>query len=586
MSQVRLKAASILFSACLVAICLLAPSCARPAQSPGAGSPPEVRAKEQVVAAFRYTIDSRGRKSVSIPGTYFLSPDRTTFAYYDYTEDKKRCVVVNKSEGKHYYSVDQFVFSPDSKRYAYVANGNTAVVDGVEGKTYRGLVAVKSGYGVQEVSVTIRFSPDSKHFAYVALTGSSPTEPAKYVVVVDGVEHRAYNTVLDPSNLRSGPQAQLITPPPAQPGVLFSPVGGRTAYVAATGNAGRFLVVDGVEGKAYDNISDVAFSGDGLHIAYVAMRKNASGWGDYSVVKDGVEGKWYTAMAVFGVALNQDGSSLAYAVQQIPAGQNQHECFAVMNGVEQPVHYEVSDITFSPDGKHLAYVSLDMKDVGYLRSEYRVVLDGADGDLYFGAGWRVNNSGGLKFSPDGRHLAYVAVPANNIRTVIQDGNPGKQYPSVTDLAFSPDSQHVAYLAGPLTAVTDGIEATYPGIEGKPVFSPDARRSAAIVTADQYRKAVAADGGVPGKSYDSVTALAFSPDGRHLGYVVQTSNGKYFTVVDSLEGRQYDRVLTGDEPARPNTYLDPKTALVFDSNRDFHYLALFDDTVYLVRGSVQ
>ena len=83
-------------------------------------------------------------------------------------------------EGKEYDGVLDLVFSPDSKRFAYVVavrGGKMfAVVDGVEGKEYDGI-----GIG------SPTFSPDSERVAYLAVRGG------KGFVVVDGEEGKEYD---------------------------------------------------------------------------------------------------------------------------------------------------------------------------------------------------------------------------------------------------------------------------------------------------------------------------------------------------------------------------------------------------------
>jgi dipeptidyl aminopeptidase/acylaminoacyl peptidase len=433
------------------------------------------------------------------------------------------------------------------------------------------------------------------------------TELAKFIAVVDGVEHKPYDYILHPVYSRDGS------------GILFSPAGGRTAYIAGTRNAGTFLVVDGIEGKTYDGISSVTFSADGLHIAYVAQRRDASGWNDFATVLDGIEGKWYRADEVSNLTFSPDGVSLVYIVRQSPGfGSNQ---FAVVDGEEQPYHHGVSDITFSPDSKHLAYVAVDLQQGVY---EYTVILDGVPGKAYWFIGSGIQDSdGGLKFSPDSQRLAYVAVPGHLIRTLVVDGVPGKVYTSVTDVTFSPDSRHIAYIADGVIAVLNNVETTYPAIEGKLILSQDALRSAAIVS-DSYNKAVAVDG-VAGKSYYWVLAPVFSPDGRHIAYVAGNDKGEsfmvvdgivgtcynsvsapvfspdgqhiayvagnsksmsYFIVVDGIEGGEYDKIMDMDEPDTPSINRASTIAIVFDSDRDFHYLALSEEKLYLVRGSAK
>ena len=95
----------------------------------------------------------------------------------------RQFVVVDGEEGEPCdgIGVGSLVFSPDSRRVAYVGNrGNRmfVVIDGRRGKEYDGIVCN-----------TLVFSPDSKHLAYIAQSNR------KQFVVVDGVEGQPFADV-------------------------------------------------------------------------------------------------------------------------------------------------------------------------------------------------------------------------------------------------------------------------------------------------------------------------------------------------------------------------------------------------------
>src|SRR3972149_2001345 len=69
--------------------------------------------------------------------------------------------------------------------------------------------------------------------------------------------------------------------------LIASPDLRRVARIAREGNK-EFVVIDGKEGKRYDNIFDVVFSPDGKRLAYMARLGERD-----SVVFDGQEGKQY-----------------------------------------------------------------------------------------------------------------------------------------------------------------------------------------------------------------------------------------------------------------------------------------------------
>ena len=126
------------------------------------------------------------------------------------------------------------------------------------------------------VGDSLVFSPDSKRVAYLAGTSG------KQILVVDGKEGKAYDETWGVNGEH----------------VVFSPDGRRVAYVATSGGkrvaywkdsgGKQFVVVDGKPGQAYDEIASVVFSPDSQHVAYGA--KVGDKW---VVVINGKEGQRY-----------------------------------------------------------------------------------------------------------------------------------------------------------------------------------------------------------------------------------------------------------------------------------------------------
>jgi Tol biopolymer transport system component len=205
-----------------------------------------------------------------------FSPDSKRVAYYA-EGGGKALIVVDAAEGKEYEGIglDTLVFSPDSKRVAYLAQRSyekwVAVVDGVEGKEYEEMVAD-----------TLVFSPDSQRVAYA--TGSA--------VVVDGVEKK------EGGEIGSGT-------------LLFSPDSQRLAYWVSRGKKVGGVVVDGVAGKEYERIAVATpvFSPDSKHMAYGALTG-----GKFLIVVDGVEGNERDFEGFFNVrdSFNVKGITLVF----------------------------------------------------------------------------------------------------------------------------------------------------------------------------------------------------------------------------------------------------------------------------------
>jgi WD40-like Beta Propeller Repeat len=310
------------------------------------------------------------------------------------------------------------VFSPDSRRLAYVAYRTVSqqifqylppfripvkhflVIDGSEGEPFDRVV-----HG------SVVFSPDSRRVAYAA------EREGKYLIVVDGQEGRLfddiYNPVFSPDGRhvayvggKVGSRSAVVDGEIVSAkypdvggatGVVFSPDGQRLAYAVLTASGTEFVVIDGKEDEAFDNVGKLCFSPDSRRVLYAAWRA-----GKAFAVLDGVPGR-------------------AYDMVGYPA---------------QP---------FSPDSRRVAYLAArDGKQV--------VVVDGQEEGDYEAVPW-------LWFSPDSRRVAYRAQRGQKEFAVV-DGHEGKPYDLIFAPTFSPDSRRVAYFAehaGKTFVVVDGVE---------------------------------------------------------------------------------------------------------------------------------
>jgi hypothetical protein len=144
-----------------------------------------------------------------------------------------------------------------------------------------------------EIRLSREFSPNGLHVAYSVRTAEGE------FVVVDGAAGRTYTEIPRYPLTEAGVESQII----------FSPDGGRVAYVARRG--ARFLVVaDSREGPEFDNIRVGAprFSPDGRRLAYVGQR------GGKKFVVDGAEGRPYDD--VDDLLFTRGGRHLAYTARR------------------------------------------------------------------------------------------------------------------------------------------------------------------------------------------------------------------------------------------------------------------------------
>lgn len=378
--------------------------------------------------------------------------------------------------------------SPGATRSAYVRQkegGFCAVIDGVEGALYDRIG--RTG---------VIFSPDGHHTAYAAERGQ------RWRVIRDGNVGERFDSVRDET-------------------ITFGPLGDRIAFVAVR-DGKPIVVVDGQPGAAHARVADgsMVFSPDGLHIAYVAGDDDAQ----YHVY-DGVQGPAYASVGP--ARFSADSAHFAYAVSDADRS------YVLLDGKvtatrEGPGSIRPASLTFSPDGR-VAYVAaagdgrervvFDGQDgkvfdrvlddfttfsrdgaLAYVARDSgraRVVVDGTEVGVHAGV-----VPGSIRFSPDGRRVAYLVERteggANVRRCAAVDGVEGKLYDWIREPpVFSVDGVHVAYVAERRKSddsgfhsllVVDGGESPspYPWIRGDPVFRVDGRRIAYLAAAPDAR----------------------------------------------------------------------------------------------------
>ena len=291
-----------------------------------------------------------------------FSPDGKRFACVA-SDGERNYVVVDGKEGPKYRSKPSIpVFSPDGQRFAYwVKEGDfvSVIVDGEPG--FKGAGEVRGG---------VRFSPDSRHWA-VELGGDGTSR-----VVADGTEHKAYRRILNNSLafLRDGRLCYLgddghgvfdcadgveRNRGQAVSSLTYSPAFDSQAYFLDGGN-GKHLVLNGTELPLRDSprLDTLSFTCDGRHYAFVSYRNPNEPRREYVndvsrqyLVVDGVKGDVHDYICPESVTFSPDGGRVACFVKD-------HDRLRLSCGsVSVPVD-EASgrrSISFSPDGKHLAY---------------------------------------------------------------------------------------------------------------------------------------------------------------------------------------------------------------------------------------
>jgi len=375
-------------------------------------------------------------------------------------------------------------------------------------------------------------SPDKNRIAYVKPQGQMTG------FVIDGVQQKTYDRVYNLS---------------------FSPNSKHFLYVGQK-EAKRFIVIDGVEGKPYDSISNITLTSDWERIAYVAgQRISRTG-----AKSDNSEGTIITSEPVA-----EQSRYFEY-----PGGPSTYR--VVLDGQEQGTYNEINNITFSPDGKHLAYVAK-------IGSMYCVVLNGTEGEKYHQIShirflshtgevvyaarryreWMavVGDIEGKQYdsfgkddpvcSFDGKRYAYCAKRGNKWMAIV-DGVEGPQYDAISRVFFSPDSKRVLYAVRQgdkeLVVVDGQEEKRYEGQIGRiPIFSPDSKHVAyaikqklKLLLSNTLKTWIAVIDGTEQKGYDGIGELIFSPDSQHVTYAALDGE-KSRVVLDGNEQEIYDGV---------------------------------------------
>jgi Tol biopolymer transport system component len=434
------------------------------------------------------------------------------------------------------YVKDSIAISPDNRHVAYLAVEKKfiggvkwfVVLDGKELKKYDSI-------GMS----SLIFSPDSKCLAYVALSGKlkvpaitgsgymrrSDLFDGEMFVVVDEKEGRHYNDIRDGLFGKAPDFSFYKSDPP-----VFSPNSKRVAYVAQEKEQkGLFVVSDEKEQKHYEWIGNQEeknksktcrpiFSPDSSHIAYVVQEDKK-----VFVVVDGNDGKRYDDVKL--VIFSPDSKHLAYVAKL-------GDKWVVVIDAKENTQYDGLDpLIFSPDSKHLAYRAQKGK-------EMLVVLDGEEGKLY-------NTVSNPIFSPDSKHWAYLAQEGNKFLMVVdrKEGKKYAKISFSPRSLFSPDSERVVYGVqtdnGQFVVLFDETESEkhYDRVDDF-IFSPDSKHFA--YTAVMGNKWFVVVDGKEQKKYDEVPSLIFSPDSKHLAYVAFRDK-KQFVVLDGVEGKQYDGI---------------------------------------------
>jgi hypothetical protein len=325
--------------------------------------------------------------------------------------------------------------------------------------------------------------------------------------------------------------------------------GAHVAYAAKRKDA-WVVVADGKEGQEFDKIERLTFFGSlPMYVAGASGRVRDESDGVFRGTRrvegfraNGVEGTQEVLDVVVGdrvddnpvvaeerrgtiqdIAMSPDGKSYAYVMEERGSSGPGALWILMVNGKELTEDHGLEVFSFTQDGR-LAYAA---RTGSFADGRARIYIGNKavvtrTGDITAGA-----------VSLDGRRLAYVSCTGSQPArrgtprvlgqcALMLDEKVVEEAPEdvIDNLTLSPNGAVLAFTErqadGQMrVTVGDRVGPTVNGLSGKIIFSPDGARHAYAVKIGES-SAVVADG-VLGPMFDSVDALRFGKDSKHLAY---------------------------------------------------------------------
>jgi Tol biopolymer transport system component len=307
----------------------------------------------------------------------------------------------------------------------------------------------------------------------------------------------------------------------------------------------RVVSLNGKEYGPYGYVGAMKLSPDAKKLAFVIAKK---AFERRHVAINGKEGKPYDLIDEASLHFSPDSKRLAYSVYD----KGKQKVSMVIDGKPEGKYSSIDtgSFIFSPDSKRYAY---RCQDDGY----WRIVVDGKPrrDRVYWGGFVRgLLGSGEASqpvFSPDGRHIAYnVSFSAFSTSALTQRSKAfsfvdGKKLGG-RFCGFTPNGK-AAYIdydkeKGTQRLVVDGLLKkkgnAFRGSIQSITFSPDSKHIAYVVADTAENSFVVVDGEA-GKNYQKIMedSITFSPDSKRVAYVA-SENGKLFLVLDRRERKEF------------------------------------------------
>lgn len=344
---------------------------------------------------------------------------------------------------------------------------------------------------------------------------------------------------------------------------------------------------NGDQSVPYEEVGSFVFSPNGRHMAYVAVKGQ-----DQFPTLDNIPFRPY--LYITELLFHPTAESDLYYIAQAEKGKWQ-----VWDHLGQPrseVHPAIRLLTFSPNGKYMAY--------SYLKNRKFQVFDGKNhGPAY-------DTMGDMQFTPNSAHIFYSAQKGKVVE-VLWDHAPLASAEGIAQLTAAPNGEFVAYIArekeGQSVYLHNKKLGTYDKVEkllipraAKPTviyiveyqsrhhlfingapesgpyehitaFSGRGESFAAIVRKDKDTVQVVYNGQV-GAPYTNIPFLAWDETGKNLAYPARRKGSWSGVVWNDRESDHYEY------PLHPTFSPDGKALLFFARRRDGWYVVLNDQPI--------
>ncbi len=372
------------------------------------------------------------------PDFQIVVSERGNAVAYKAIRDGKQIAVINGAAGKPFEAIESIVFSPDGRNYAYVAKNSDI---------WHLVSSAREEIMFHHIGEPV-FSPDSRHIAFQAsaneewyiVLDNKQSEGGKYsyqqpvfsadstklafIENIDANKGRLHITDRDFNNLQivDAVNSKIVRSPDGKQVAVVAEMNGRQQLVQIA-----FDRPDAVtKGTVYDTVSNVAFSPDGVSLAYEAIRGK-----EHYLVLDGKEVRISADMGRLPV-IRPDRKAVGMVLLE-PVGMVYRQ--ALISAAPEKGYHEIEAPVYSRDGAQHAYAARKGK-------EWFVVANGSEGPAF-------DRIVSPMFSPDGSRMVYRARKDGKRFVVIADssGKTIRQHPAyeqVFPVMFSPDGTAVAY----------------------------------------------------------------------------------------------------------------------------------------------